>query len=145
MQSFQQNHHINFHALLALKLLVLLISHLVACSARIVVDKQTDRQTKYCNPRSACALRVKMYILILILIKGAVDYLYCCSFNNNIIIIKPLYKHRFVKKAHITHVYHYNSLFGLVSFFLMICSCPLHNTEHRVHIFNEYVYGNVKL
>ena len=34
-----------FHALVALKLLVSLISRLVACSARIVVDKQTDRQT----------------------------------------------------------------------------------------------------
>ena len=34
-----------FHALVALKLLVLLISRLVACSARIVADKQTDRQT----------------------------------------------------------------------------------------------------
>ena len=55
-----------FHALVALKLLVSLISRLVACSARIVVDKQTDRQTdrqtdtqtNYCNPRCACAPRV---------------------------------------------------------------------------------------
>ena len=53
-----------FHALVALKLLVLLISRLVACSARIVhvADKQTDRQTDtqndYCNPRCACAPRV---------------------------------------------------------------------------------------
>ena len=44
-QSFQQNRHIIFHALVALKLLVSLISRLVACSARIVVDTQTDRQT----------------------------------------------------------------------------------------------------
>ena len=44
-QSFQQNRHIVFLALVALKLLVSLISRLVACSARIVVDKQTDRQT----------------------------------------------------------------------------------------------------
>ena len=42
-QSFQHNRHINFHALVALKLLVSLISRLVACSARIVVDRQTDR------------------------------------------------------------------------------------------------------
>ena len=46
----------------ALKLLVSLISRLVACSARIVVyrqtEKQTDTQTKYCNPRCACAPRV---------------------------------------------------------------------------------------
>ena len=34
-----------FHALVALKLLVSLISRLVACSARIVVDRQTDRHT----------------------------------------------------------------------------------------------------
>ena len=32
-----------FHALVALKMLVSLISRLVACSPRIVVDKQTDR------------------------------------------------------------------------------------------------------
>ena len=44
-QSFQQNRHISFLALVALKLLVSLISRLVACSARIVVDRQTDRQT----------------------------------------------------------------------------------------------------
>ena len=44
-QSFQQNRHIGFHALVALKLLVSLISRLVACSARIVVDRQTDRHT----------------------------------------------------------------------------------------------------
>ena len=61
-QSFQQNRHITFHALVALKLLVSLISRLVACSARIVVDRQTNRQTdtqtNYCNPRCACAPRV---------------------------------------------------------------------------------------
>ena len=44
-QSFQQNRHITVHALVALKLLVSLISRLVACSARIVVDRQTDKQT----------------------------------------------------------------------------------------------------
>ena len=44
MQSFQQNRHIIFLALVALKLLVSLIICLVACSARIVVDTQTDRQ-----------------------------------------------------------------------------------------------------
>ena len=47
---------------IALKLLISLISRLVACSPRIVVDKQTDRQTDiqndYCNPRCACAPRV---------------------------------------------------------------------------------------
>ena len=53
-QSFS---HIIFHALVALKMLVSLISRLVACSPRIVVDKQTDRptdtQNDYCNPRCA--------------------------------------------------------------------------------------------
>ena len=44
-ESFQQNRHISFLALVALKLLVSLISRLVACSARIVGDRQTDRQT----------------------------------------------------------------------------------------------------
>ena len=34
-----------FHALVALKLLVSLISRFVACSARIVVDRQTQRTT----------------------------------------------------------------------------------------------------
>ena len=44
-QSFQLNVHIVFLALVALKLLVSLISRLVTCSARIVVDRQTDQQT----------------------------------------------------------------------------------------------------
>ena len=44
-QSFQQNRQFNFRALVALKMLVSLISRLVACSPRIVVDKQTNRQT----------------------------------------------------------------------------------------------------
>ena len=35
--------------------LVSLIGHLVACSARISVDRQTDGQNDYCNPRCACA------------------------------------------------------------------------------------------
>ena len=44
-QSFQQNRHIIFPALVALNLLVSLISRLVARGARIEVDRQTDRQT----------------------------------------------------------------------------------------------------
>ena len=44
-QSFQQNRHIIFPALVALNLLVSLISRLVARGARIVVDKQTNGQT----------------------------------------------------------------------------------------------------
>ena len=54
-------------AIVALKLLVSLISRLVACSARIVTDKQTNKQTQtqndYCNPRCACAPRVNYYSL----------------------------------------------------------------------------------
>ena len=46
-QSFQENRHVViFHALVALKLLVSLISRLIACSARIVVDRQTDIHTE---------------------------------------------------------------------------------------------------
>ena len=62
-QSFQQNRHIRFLALVALKLLVSLISHPVACSARIVADRHThrytDTQNDYRNPRCACTPRVK--------------------------------------------------------------------------------------
>ena len=67
-QLFQQNSHVSFLALVALKLLVSLISRLVACSARIVADKQTNRQrtadtqNDYCNPRCACAPRVNYVI-----------------------------------------------------------------------------------
>ena len=42
---FSENCHVNFLALVALKLLVSLMSRLVACSPRIVVDRQTDKQT----------------------------------------------------------------------------------------------------
>ena len=46
-QWFQQNRHIIFLALVALKLLVSLMSRLVAaCSARIIADKPTDRHTE---------------------------------------------------------------------------------------------------
>ena len=44
-QSLEQNSHIIFVALVALKLLVSLISRLVACSARIVIERKTDKQT----------------------------------------------------------------------------------------------------
>ena len=43
--SFWQNRHFSYRALVALKLLVSLLCRFVACSARIVVDRQTDRQT----------------------------------------------------------------------------------------------------
>ena len=45
-QSFQQNRHIIFLALVALKLLVSLINRLAVCGARIVVDRQTHRHTE---------------------------------------------------------------------------------------------------
>ena len=61
-QSFQQNRHIVFLALVALKLLVSLISRLVGCSARIVVDRQTYTQNDYCNRRCVCAPRVNNHI-----------------------------------------------------------------------------------
>ena len=44
-QSFQQYRHIIYLALVALKLLVSLISRLVACSPRMVVATHTDRHT----------------------------------------------------------------------------------------------------
>ena len=44
-QWFQQNRHVIYLALVALKLFVSLITRLVACSARIVADKQTNKQT----------------------------------------------------------------------------------------------------
>ena len=58
-----------FLSLVALKLLVSLISRLVDCSARIVVERQTDTQTDtqndYCNPRCTCAPRVNKYQMLL--------------------------------------------------------------------------------
>ena len=45
-QSFQQNRHVIFLALVTLKLLVSLMSRLVACSQRIVVDRQTNGHTE---------------------------------------------------------------------------------------------------
>ena len=53
-QSFQQNCHIIFLALVALKLLVSLISRLVACSVRIVVDRQTHRPSTVTLAAHAC-------------------------------------------------------------------------------------------
>ena len=44
-QSFQENRLFIFHAFVALRLLVSLIGRLVACTARISVDRQTNRQT----------------------------------------------------------------------------------------------------
>ena len=57
-QLFQENRHVNINVLVAQKPLVPLIGRLVACSARTHTDRRTDKQTKYCNPRCACAPRV---------------------------------------------------------------------------------------
>ena len=57
-QSFQKNRHFVFLARVPLTLLVSLISRLVACSAKTVVDTQTETQNNYRNPRCACAPRV---------------------------------------------------------------------------------------
>ena len=46
-RSYQQNRHISFQVLLALKQLVSFINGFITCSARIVVDKQTDRHTDH--------------------------------------------------------------------------------------------------
>ena len=59
------------HALVALKPLVSRIDRLVAFSARISINRQTDKRTdrrtdgltKYCNPRCACAPSVKILYL----------------------------------------------------------------------------------
>ena len=52
-----------FSNLVALWSLISLMSCLVACSSRTIVDRQTNKQTdtrpKYRNPRCACAPRVK--------------------------------------------------------------------------------------
>ena len=54
---FSQIGHIIFRALVALKTSVPFTCGFVACSSRVKVE-HTDRQTKYHNPRCACALRV---------------------------------------------------------------------------------------
>ena len=58
---FHKNCHFIFQMLVTLKLLVPLISCVIVHSARVVVDRQTDRRTeihtqdKYSNPCSTCA------------------------------------------------------------------------------------------
>ena len=42
---FRKNDHFYFQAVVVLKLLVSLMGHLVACSARIAGDKRTDKHT----------------------------------------------------------------------------------------------------
>ena len=63
-QSFQENHNFILQVRVPLKHLVRLITRLVPCSARISIDKQTDRQTKYYNPRCACVPRLIIWALV---------------------------------------------------------------------------------
>ena len=63
IRQFQENPHFNIAANLTLNTMVSFVILLVARPARIAcVDRQTDRQTelqtKDCNPRCACAPRV---------------------------------------------------------------------------------------
>ena len=44
MQSFQENHPFRFEVREVLKMFVSLMGRLVACSARIAADRQTDRK-----------------------------------------------------------------------------------------------------
>ena len=67
-QSFQEKHLIIFQARVVLQMSVLLTGRLVACSARISVDRQTDTQTKYSNPRWTCAPKVTIEIMALIVL-----------------------------------------------------------------------------
>ena len=62
-QSFQQNRHINFLALVALKLFVSLISRLVACSARIVADELCSESIK---------VALSVYVCMSIYLKKAI-------------------------------------------------------------------------
>ena len=95
-QSFQQNRHISFLALVVLKLLVSFISRLVVCSASIVVDRHTDRQTHrqtdtqndYCYPRCACAPRVIINIHILTSLTYNSADLQACYLANIIYIVQ---------------------------------------------------------
>ena len=74
-----------FYVLVALKLLVSFISRLVACGARIVVDRQTDTQTldtytqtKYCNLRCACASTAYVLVALKLLV-SFISRLVACS------------------------------------------------------------------
>ena len=84
-QSFQQNRHITFLALVALKLLVSLISRLVACSPRIVVDTQIHTQTHTQTHRTttvtlaahalrACAPRVNNADIVITILNSVYNY-----------------------------------------------------------------------
>ena len=77
-----------FLALVALKLLSL-ITRLVACSARIVADRQTDTQNDYCNPRCACAPSVKNAIILFRFLTASSVHLVIafCALNSFVILL----------------------------------------------------------
>ena len=82
-QSFQENRPFIFQARVALKPLVSLIGRLVTCSARISIDRQTDRQTDKPTtviPRCACAPRVNNWLCkhIFMAHESAVRFLRLC-------------------------------------------------------------------
>ena len=83
--SLERNRFINCFALVALKLLVSLISRLVAYSTRIVDDRQTDTQNDYRNPRCACVPRVSyaMYVYMTVC-QGPF-----CNDYNHLTVLKP--------------------------------------------------------
>ena len=55
--SFYRNCYVSFPALVALEPLVSLMCRFSACSVKISGDRETDTQTKNCDPRCACARR----------------------------------------------------------------------------------------
>ena len=77
-QSFQQNRHIIFHALVALKLLVYIAQK---PPRSLFCENISDPQTNYCNPRCACVPRVNntytvMYLYRVNLIIGLLQRMY---------------------------------------------------------------------
>ena len=61
-QSFQEKRTIKIKDLATLKRFVAVIGRPVPCTARLA-SRRTDRQTKYRNPRCACAPRVNNYCI----------------------------------------------------------------------------------
>ena len=122
-QSFQQNRHIIFHALVALMLLVSLISRLVACSARIVVDRQTDRHTDqlYTVTLAAHARRglIKLYTCIVVYI-ATLLYIYSH-------ILFPIYR-----KLSCTHAF-VESDIGSGHHVFSLLTTPSHNSCHLTY------------
>ena len=70
----------SLRSLVALKLLVSLIGRLVACSARIVIDKQTDKQTHRPNTVTLAAH----------VCRGLMKYALCAKTLRNKLLCKNL-------------------------------------------------------